>query len=83
MFQITVALSDADWHSRLSLLTHRYQREDTFLSDPDIVEKSFRTLELFCVGSEAKESLLVSHEPYLDLQGDSIAGVHFINRSIS
>jgi len=60
LVQITHALDDLEWNNRLSLLTYRYYRENSFLSDPDIVEKAFKTLELFCVSDVARDSLLVS-----------------------
>jgi hypothetical protein len=43
----------------MSLLTHRYLIEYGIDREEEIVEKAFRTLELFCVGNEAKESLEV------------------------
>ena len=58
--QITTALQTAQWNQRMSLLTHRYLREYGIDREDEIVEKAFRTLELFCVGEEAKMSLEVS-----------------------
>ncbi len=43
----------------MSLLTHRYLREYGIDREDEIVEKAFRTLEVFCVGEEAKASLEV------------------------
>ena len=43
----------------MALLTHRYLREHSIDREEEIVEKAFRTLGLFCVGDEAKQSLEV------------------------
>lgn len=57
--QITEPLDASQWNKRMSLLTHRYLIEYGLDREDDIVEKAFRTLELFCVGMEAKQSLEV------------------------
>jgi hypothetical protein len=43
----------------MSLLTHRYLIEYGIDREEEVVEKAFRTLELFCVGNVAKYSLEV------------------------
>ena len=52
----------------MSLLTHRYLREYGVDREEEIVDKAFRTLGLFCVGDEAKQSLEVrtSHSKHGD-----------------
>jgi hypothetical protein len=52
-------LDASQWNKRMSLLTHRYLIEYGLDREDEIVEKAFRTLELFCVGTEAKQSLEV------------------------
>jgi hypothetical protein len=57
--QITGPLDASQWNKRMSLLTHRYLIEYGIDREEEIVEKAFRTLELFCVGKAAKHSLEV------------------------
>ncbi len=57
--KITRPLEDSQWNNRLSLLTHRYLREYGIAREDEIIEKAWKTLELFCVGEEAKKSLQV------------------------
>lgn len=57
--KVTRRLEDSQWNKRLSLLAHRYLREFGLTREDDIIEKAWKTLELFCVGEEAEESLQV------------------------
>lgn len=57
--KITRPLEDSEWNKRLSLLAHRHLREFGLTREDDIIEKAWKTLELFCVGEEAEESLQV------------------------
>ena len=52
-------MEDSQWNKRLSLLTHRYLREFGIAREKEIIEKAWRTLELFCVEDEARKSLQV------------------------
>jgi hypothetical protein len=52
-------MEDSQWNKRLSLLNHRYMREYGIAREDEIIEKAWRTLELFCVGKEARKSLQV------------------------
>lgn len=60
--KITRQLDNSQWNKRLSLLTHRYLREFGIAREDEIIEKAWRTLELFCVGEEATKSLQVRME---------------------
>ncbi|KAF7513859.1 hypothetical protein GJ744_006473 [Endocarpon pusillum] len=59
LLPVTRRLEDSQWNKRLSLLAHRYLREFGLTREDDIIAKAWKTLELFCVGEEAEESLQV------------------------
>lgn len=60
-------MEDSQWNKRLSLLTHRCLREYGIARETEIIEKAWKTLELFCVGYEARESLQVRKYSFLRL----------------
>jgi hypothetical protein len=62
LLKITWKLDDSQWNNRLSLLTHRFLREYGIEREDEIVDKAWKTLELFCVGEEAIKSLQVRIE---------------------
>jgi len=44
----------------MSMLTHRYLRGYDIDREDEIIDKAYCTLELFCIGDEAKQSLEVT-----------------------
>ena len=54
--QITMSLDASQWNKRMSMLTHRYLRGYGIDREDEIIDRAFCTLELFCVGDEAKQS---------------------------
>jgi hypothetical protein len=51
------SLNASQWNKGMSMLTHRYLRGYGIDREDEIIDKAFCTLELFCVGGEAKQSL--------------------------
>lgn len=54
------SLDASQWNKRMSMLTHRYLRGYGIDREDEIIDKAFCTLELFCVGDEAKQNLEVT-----------------------
>jgi hypothetical protein len=54
------SLDASQWNKRMSILIHWSLREYGTDREEEIVDMAFRTLELLCVGDEAKQSLEVT-----------------------
>jgi hypothetical protein len=59
LVEITRPLESSQWNKRFSLLTHRYLKEYGIRREEEIIEKAWKTMELFCIDDSARNSLQV------------------------